>query len=66
MVPDAGALPVVNLPGGMTLTLLTPALAELRALKPLQNMALLQRGSRLSVQPVSAREFETIMKAAKE
>jgi predicted RNA-binding protein with PUA-like domain len=38
------------------------ALAELRGVKGLEKMALLQRGSRLSVQPVTAREFEIVRK----
>lgn len=39
-------------------------LPELRTMKPLAKMTLLQRGSRLSVQPVSAIEFKTICDAA--
>lgn len=39
-------------------------LAELRKLKGLSKMVLLQRGSRLSVQPVSAAEWRVICKAA--
>lgn len=39
-------------------------LAELKALKGLEQMVLLQRGSRLSVQPVTAKEWETVCKAA--
>ncbi|HET7631332.1 MAG TPA: EVE domain-containing protein [Gemmatimonadaceae bacterium] len=35
-------------------------LAELRKTRGLDKMALLQRGSRLSVQPVSAKEFEIV------
>ena len=35
-------------------------LAELKGVKALGKMALLQRGSRLSVQPVTAKEWETI------
>jgi predicted RNA-binding protein with PUA-like domain len=35
-------------------------LAELRATKGLEKMPLLQRGSRLSVQPVSAKEFAIV------
>jgi len=35
-------------------------LAELRGVKGLEKMVLLQRGSRLSVQPVTAKEFEII------
>jgi predicted RNA-binding protein with PUA-like domain len=35
-------------------------LAELKATKGLERMALLQRGSRLSVQPVSAKEWRVI------
>lgn len=38
------------------------ALEELRKLKGLENMVLLQKGSRLSVQPVSEAQFELIMK----
>ena len=37
-------------------------LAALRGVKGLEKMALLQRGSRLSVQPVTAREFEIVRK----
>jgi predicted RNA-binding protein with PUA-like domain len=37
-------------------------LAELRGVKGLEKMVLLQRGSRLSVQPVTAREFEIVRK----
>lgn len=37
-------------------------LAELRAHPALKEMVLLRRGSRLSVQPVSAKEWETIVK----
>jgi predicted RNA-binding protein with PUA-like domain len=37
-------------------------LAELRGTKGLEKMTLLQRGSRLSVQPVSAKEFEIVRK----
>ncbi|HMP78362.1 MAG TPA: EVE domain-containing protein [Pirellulaceae bacterium] len=40
------------------------SLAELRKEKRLANMELLRRGSRLSVQPVSASEFKTIMRIA--
>jgi predicted RNA-binding protein with PUA-like domain len=36
------------------------ALAEMRARKDLQDMMLLQKGSRLSVQPVTAKEFKII------
>ena len=36
------------------------SLAELRAVRALQGMVLLQKGSRLSVQPVSRREWETV------
>ncbi len=39
-------------------------LTELRKLKGLEKMVLLQRGSRLSVQPVTAKEWEVICKAA--
>lgn len=41
------------------------ALAELRAIPELLGMVLLQKGSRLSVQPVTANEFETIVKLAR-
>jgi predicted RNA-binding protein with PUA-like domain len=37
-------------------------LAELRAAAPLREMVLLRRGSRLSVQPVSAGEWKAILK----
>lgn len=40
-------------------------LRQLREEKGLAEMVLLQRGSRLSVQPVSKSEFETILKLAK-
>lgn len=36
---------------------------ELRGMKALKDMVLLQRGSRLSVQPVSKKEFDAILKA---
>ncbi|MBY0358707.1 MAG: EVE domain-containing protein [Candidatus Obscuribacterales bacterium] len=39
-------------------------LDRLRLLPELKNMVLLQKGSRLSVQPVSAKEWETIVKLA--
>jgi len=39
-------------------------LSEIRKLKGLSKMVLLQRGSRLSVQPVTAKEWEIICKAA--
>lgn len=39
-------------------------LSELRKLKGLSKMVLLQRGSRLSVQPVTPGEWETICRAA--
>ena len=37
-------------------------LEELRGVKALKNMVLLERGSRLSVQPVTEKEFEAIIK----
>lgn len=37
---------------------------ELRGVKGLEKMVLLQRGSRLSVQPVTPAQFETILKLA--
>ena len=40
-------------------------LKTIRALKGLSAMVLLQKGSRLSVQPVSESEFEIVTKAAK-
>lgn len=40
-------------------------LEELRQVKALQGMVLLQKGSRLSVQPVSKKQYETILKLAK-
>jgi predicted RNA-binding protein with PUA-like domain len=39
-------------------------LADLRNMKGLEKMVLLQKGSRLSVQPVSEKEWEIIMKKA--
>jgi predicted RNA-binding protein with PUA-like domain len=39
-------------------------LAELREVKGLEKMVLLQKGSRLSVQPVTEREWEIICRAA--
>ncbi len=39
-------------------------LTELRDVKALGEMVLLQKGSRLSVQPVSAKEWKAIMKVA--
>lgn len=39
-------------------------LAELKKLKGLEKMVLLQRGSRLSVQPVTAKEWAVVCKAA--
>jgi predicted RNA-binding protein with PUA-like domain len=39
-------------------------LAELRAVKGLESMVLLQKGSRLSVQPVTEREWEIICRLA--
>lgn len=39
-------------------------LSELRKLKGLEKMVLLQRGSRLSVQPVTPKEYELICRAA--
>jgi predicted RNA-binding protein with PUA-like domain len=36
------------------------SLADLKGVKGLEGMALLQRGSRLSVQPVSASEWEIV------
>jgi predicted RNA-binding protein with PUA-like domain len=41
-------------------------LEELKSLKGLDGMVLLQRGSRLSVQPVTKRQFETIVRHAGE
>lgn len=37
---------------------------ELKAVQPLQNMMLLQRGSRLSVQPVTSDEWFTVLRLA--
>ena len=39
----------------------TITLAELRGRKPLQNMKLLQKGNRLSVMPVTRKEWEYIL-----
>ena len=41
------------------------ALADLRNIKGLEKMVLLQKGSRLSVQPVTEKEWEIIMKNTK-
>lgn len=41
-------------------------LAELRGVKALEDMMLLQKGSRLSVQPVKKPEFDAIVKLANE
>jgi len=40
-------------------------LTDLRGVAALQNMELLRKGSRLSVQPVSEKEFEAVLKLAK-
>lgn len=40
------------------------ALPDLKAVKALKDMVLLQKGSRLSVQPVRKKEYETILKLA--
>lgn len=40
-------------------------LAEIRATKALKEMPLLRRGQRLSIQPVTEKEFECIVKMAK-
>lgn len=40
------------------------SLDELRTIKSLDGMVLLQKGSRLSVQPVTKKQFETICKTA--
>ncbi len=40
------------------------SLDDLRPVKALDNMELLRKGSRLSVQPVSKKEFDTILKMA--
>ncbi len=39
-------------------------LDELRTIKSLDGMVLLQKGSRLSVQPVTKKQFETVLKVA--
>jgi predicted RNA-binding protein with PUA-like domain len=41
-------------------------LEELRQVKSLDGMELLRKGSRLSIQPVSKKHFETIVKLASE
>jgi predicted RNA-binding protein with PUA-like domain len=41
------------------------SLDELRDVPALEGMELLRKGSRLSVQPVSAKEFDTILKLAR-
>ena len=40
------------------------SLEELRTVKSLDGMVLLQKGSRLSVQPVTKKQFETVLKVA--
>ena len=40
------------------------SLPELRTVKSLEGMVLLQKGSRLSVQPVTRKQFETVCKQA--
>ncbi len=40
------------------------SLPELRSVKSLEGMVLLQKGSRLSVQPVTKKQFETVCKLA--
>jgi predicted RNA-binding protein with PUA-like domain len=42
------------------------SLDELRTIKGLEGMSLLKKGNRLSVQPVTAEEWETVLAAAKE
>jgi predicted RNA-binding protein with PUA-like domain len=42
------------------------SLNDLRSVRALEQMELLKRGSRLSVQPVSAKEWETILKMGHE
>jgi predicted RNA-binding protein with PUA-like domain len=39
-------------------------LPDLKEMKPLKDMVLLQKGSRLSVQPVSQKEYDAILKVA--
>ncbi len=39
-------------------------LPDLKEMKPLKDMVLLQKGSRLSVQPVSKKEYDAILKVA--
>lgn len=41
------------------------SLAELKSLKGIENMEVLKRGSRLSIQPVRKNEFDRIMKHVK-
>ncbi|MDG1513915.1 MAG: EVE domain-containing protein [Mariniblastus sp.] len=40
------------------------SLEELRSVKSLEGMVLLQKGSRLSIQPVTKKQFETVCKLA--
>ena len=40
------------------------SLADLKAEKALKDMMVVQRGSRLSIQPVTKKEFETVLKMA--
>jgi beta-lactamase superfamily II metal-dependent hydrolase len=46
VAPDAGGLPAIDLPGGATLTLLSPGRAQLRALVPVWTKALRDAGLR--------------------
>ncbi len=59
--PDAPTWVMVDVQAVERFTRPVP-LAALRGVKGLEKMALLQRGSRLSVQPVTAREFEIVRK----
>ena len=61
--PDAPRWIQVELKHVKTFKELVP-LAELRATKALEGMPLLQKGQRLSVQPVAPRHFDLIVKLA--
>jgi predicted RNA-binding protein with PUA-like domain len=60
--PDAPIWFMVDIKGVEKLKRTIP-LGELRTMKGLEGMVLLKKGSRLSVQPVSEKEFETIYRA---
>jgi len=60
--PDKPRWFVVDIKAGRALKRMI-SLPELREMKGLDDMVLLRKGSRLSVQPVSAKEWKTILAA---